>query len=313
MDNSVIVSDIGKCFGHGNHKVRALDGVSLQVKRGELFGLIGPDGAGKTTLFRIVASLMLPDCGHAEVEGFDTVAQYREIRKIIGYMPGRFSLYQDLSVEENLKFFATLFGSDIKKSYPGIQPIYRYLEPFKKRKAGKLSGGMKQKLALCCALIHDPKVLLLDEPTTGVDPVSRKEFWEMLGLLQDKGITVIASTPYMNEAMRCHRVCLLQNGKVVGCDSPENIRRAFPFKVLSVKSAEMFRLLEELRRYPGCHACYPFGAYHHFYCKQGSVQADTLQQFLENQGYTDIKIKESEPTIEDCFMDLMSQGGKDGN
>lgn len=313
METSVVASLVSKSFGHGNHRVQALDGVSLRIERGELFGIIGPDGSGKTTLFRILASLMLPDKGRAYIEDFDTVSQYRDIRKIIGYMPGRFSLYQDLSVEENLKFFATLFGSDIEKSYPNIRPIYRYLEPFKTRKAGKLSGGMKQKLALCCALIHNPKVLLLDEPTTGVDPVSRLEFWEMLDLLKAQGITVIASTPYMNEAMRCQRLCFLQNGKVVGCDTPENIRKAFPFKVFSVKSADKFRLLGDLRNFPACHACYPFGAYHHFYYKEGTIRMEELESYLASLQHEEIKIKESEPTIEDCFMELMSQGGEHGN
>ncbi|MDE7338158.1 MAG: ABC transporter ATP-binding protein, partial [Bacteroidales bacterium] len=190
-DYSVSARNLSKKFGHGHHAVQAVDGVSFDVKKGELFGLIGPDGAGKTTLFRLLTSLMVPDSGTAVVEGFDTVKDYRQIRRIIGYMPGRFSLYQDLSVEENLKFFATLFGSTVAKSYDAIKPIYRYLEPFKKRMAGRLSGGMKQKLALCCALVHAPKVLFLDEPTTGVDPVSRKEFWEMLGTLQDQGISIV--------------------------------------------------------------------------------------------------------------------------
>ena len=266
-DYSVSARDLSKKFGHGHHAVQAVDGVSFDVKKGELFGLIGPDGAGKTTLFRLLTSLMVPDSGTAVIDGFDTVKDYRQIRQSIGYMPGRFSLYQDLSVEENLKFFATLFGSTVAKSYESIKPIYRYLEPFKKRMAGKLSGGMKQNLALCCALVHSPKVLFLDEPTTGVDPVSRKEFWEMLGTLREQGISIVASTPYMNEAVRCHRIAFVQNGKISECDTPENIRRKFPYAILAVKSRDAFTLLQDLRKFPEAHSCYSFGNYQHLYLK----------------------------------------------
>lgn len=309
---SVIAQNISKKFGHGNQQVKALDHVSLQVERGELFGLIGPDGSGKTTLFRILSSLMIPDEGQSLVEGLDTVNDYRDIRRIIGYMPGRFSLYQDLSVEENLKFFATLFGTSIAQSYASIKSIYRYLEPFRERKAGNLSGGMKQKLALCCALIHSPKVLFLDEPTTGVDPVSRKEFWEMLDVLQQKGITIIASTPYMNEAVRCRRICFMQEGKVIGCDYPDNIRKTFPYRVFAVRSQDSFRLLQDLRQFPQAHSCYSFGSYQHLYLP---TQADPqlLGRYLEEKNHREIKIKEIEAGIEDCFMIRMSKGGRDGN
>lgn len=310
--SSVIVSHVSKYFGRGTHRIKAVDDISLRVEKGELFGIIGPDGAGKTTLFRMMTSLLLPDEGQVRVEGYNTVVQYKEIRRIIGYMPGRFSLYQDLSVEENLNFFATLFGTDIRANYDFIRPIYSYLEPFKKRKAGNLSGGMKQKLALCCALIHNPKVLFLDEPTTGVDPVSRKEFWEMLGLMQEKDITVVASTPYMSEAVRCHRICFVQEGKVIGCDTPQNIRAAFPWQVFSVKSTEIFRLLQDLRAYPECRACHAFGASQHIYLPAGS-DADALHRYLNEKGHTDIRIKAIEAGIEDCFMNLMAeQGGNDG-
>lgn len=311
-DYSVSARDLSKKFGHGHHAVRAVDGVSFDVKRGELFGLIGPDGAGKTTLFRLLTSLMIPDSGSAVVEGFDTVRDYRQIRRIIGYMPGRFSLYQDLSVEENLKFFATLFGSTVAKSYDSIKPIYRYLEPFKKRMAGKLSGGMKQKLALCCALVHSPKVLFLDEPTTGVDPVSRKEFWEMLGTLQDQGISIVASTPYMNEAVRCHRIAFVQEGKISECDTPENIRRKFPHAILAVKSRDTFALLQDLRKFPEAHSCYSFGNYQHLYLhSEGGAgnSAARLQEYLEQKGHQDIIIKPIEASIEDCFMLRMSKEG----
>lgn len=317
-DYSVSARNLSKKFGHGHHAVQAVDGVSFDVKKGELFGLIGPDGAGKTTLFRLLTSLMVPDSGTAVIEGFDTVKDYRQIRQIIGYMPGRFSLYQDLSVEENLKFFATLFGSTVAKSYESIKPIYRYLEPFKKRMAGKLSGGMKQKLALCCALVHSPKVLFLDEPTTGVDPVSRKEFWEMLGTLREQGISIVASTPYMNEAVRCHRIAFVQNGKISECDTPENIRRKFPYAILAVKSRDAFTLLQDLRKFPEAHSCYSFGNYQHLYLKttahDGTGSGDSaarLQAYLEMKGHRDIRIQPMEASIEDCFMLRMSKEGGD--
>ncbi|MDE6630539.1 MAG: ABC transporter ATP-binding protein [Bacteroidales bacterium] len=313
-DYSVSARNLSKKFGHGHHAVQAVDGVSFDVKKGELFGLIGPDGAGKTTLFRLLTSLMVPDSGTAVVEGFDTVKDYRQIRRIIGYMPGRFSLYQDLSVEENLKFFATLFGSTVAKSYDAIKPIYRYLEPFKKRMAGRLSGGMKQKLALCCALVHAPKVLFLDEPTTGVDPVSRKEFWEMLGTLQDQGISIVASTPYMNEAVRCHRIAFVQDGKISECDTPENIRRKFPHAILAVRSRDAFSLLQDLRKFPEAHSCYSFGNYQHLYLhSEGGADgsAARLQEYLEGKGHQDIRIEPIEASIEDCFMLRMNKEGGD--
>ncbi|MDE5762223.1 MAG: ABC transporter ATP-binding protein [Bacteroidales bacterium] len=313
-DYSVSARNLSKKFGHGHHAVQAVDGVSFDVKKGELFGLIGPDGAGKTTLFRLLTSLMVPDSGTAVVEGFDTVKDYRQIRRIIGYMPGRFSLYQDLSVEENLKFFTTLFGSTVAKSYDAIKPIYRYLEPFKKRMAGRLSGGMKQKLALCCALVHAPKVLFLDEPTTGVDPVSRKEFWEMLGTLQDQGISIVASTPYMNEAVRCHRIAFVQDGKISECDTPENIRRKFPHAILAVKSRDAFSLLQDLRKFPEAHSCYSFGNYQHLYLhSEGGADgcAARLHEYLEGKGHQDIRIEPIEASIEDCFMLRMNKEGGD--
>ena len=218
---AVEVSQITKVFGKGN--IPAVDDVSFSVDRGELFGIIGPDGAGKTTLFRMLTTLLLPDGGGASVDGYDIVKDYKSIRNTIGYMPGRFSLYQDLTIEENLNFFATLFNTTIDENYHLIRDIYVQIEKFKDRRAGKLSGGMKQKLALCCALIHRPSILFLDEPTTGVDPVSRKEFWEMLRMLKGQGITILVSTPYMDEATRCDRIALFQSGKILTSDTPENI------------------------------------------------------------------------------------------
>lgn len=220
----LIIQDIVKTYGAKDDKVTALQGISFEVERGELFGLIGPDGAGKTSLIRIIATLLLPDSGTVQLDGFDTVKDYKEIRKRLGYMPGKFSLYPDLTVEENINFFATIFNTTLKANYDLVKEIYSQIEPFKNRRAGKLSGGMKQKLALSCALIHRPSVLLLDEPTTGVDVVSRKEFWDMLKGLKLQGITILVSTPYMDEAGRCDRIALIQNGKVLSLDTPSSIQ-----------------------------------------------------------------------------------------
>jgi ABC-2 type transport system ATP-binding protein len=243
--NSVIIENISKSYAD----VLAVDDVSLTIEKGEIFGFIGPDGAGKTSLFRMLTTLLIPDKGKATVEGFDIVKDYTKIRSSVGYMPGRFSLYQDLTVEENLNFFAAVFGTTIQENYNLIKDIYVMLEPFKKRKAGKLSGGMKQKLALCCALIHKPKILFLDEPTTGVDPVSRNEFWDMLGNLRKEGITIVVSTPYMDEANKCDRIALMQKGKIMETDFLKNIISRFPRKLFAVKSDGMFVLLNELREY----------------------------------------------------------------
>ena len=252
---AVSVENITKRYG----KTVALDGVSFEVEKGELFGIIGPDGAGKTTLFRIIATLILADSGTASVDGFDVVRDYKELRKRIGYMPGRFSLYQDLTVEENLSFFAAVFGTTIRENYHLVEGIYKLLEPFRKRRAGKLSGGMKQKLALCCALIHKPDILYLDEPTTGVDPVSRKEFWEMLGKLQQEGITIVVSTPYMDEANLCDRIALIKGGRFLQIDTPQNIRQGFSAPLWAVRSEKMHRLLDDVRAFPGVDNCYAFG------------------------------------------------------
>ena len=236
---SITVSNISKSY----KKVKALENISFGVKPGELFGLIGPDGAGKTTLFRILTTLLIANEGEASVAGFDVIKDYKSIRKNVGYMPGKFSLYQDLTVEENLDFFATIFGTTIEENYDLIKDIYVQIEPFKDRRAGKLSGGMKQKLALCCALIHKPKVLFLDEPTTGVDPVSRKEFWEMLKRLQQKDITILVSTPYMDEAALCDRIALIQDGKVLEIDTPEAIVKHFPKQIYNVSANNMYQLI----------------------------------------------------------------------
>ena len=264
--SSVSVSRLSKSYT----LIKALDDVSFEVQKGELFGIIGPDGAGKTTLFRLLTTLILPDSGSAVVEDFDVVKDYASVRRIIGYMPGKFSLYQDLTVEENLNFFATVFNTTVKENYHLIEDIYKHIEPFKTRRAGKLSGGMKQKLALSCALIHKPKVLFLDEPTTGVDPVSRKEFWEMLLKLKSQGITIIVSTPYMDEARLCDRIALMQNGKFLRIDSPENIIASYPQRLWSVIADNMHGLLNDLRSCPYVKSSFSFGAsYHVISCHYG--------------------------------------------
>ena len=282
-----------------------MGGISFDVKRGEIFGLIGPDGAGKTTIFRILTTLLLPDRGTASVDGFDVVADYKEIRNRVGYMPGRFSLYQDLTVEENLNFFATVFNTTIEENYELVKDIYQQIEPFKKRRAGKLSGGMKQKLALCCALIHKPSVLFLDEPTTGVDPVSRKEFWGMLKKLKEQGITILVSTPYMDEASQCDRIALIQNGEFLKIDTPDTIIEQYRNKLWAVKSDSMYKLLTDLRANEQTKNCFAFGDKHHVSIDNIQLTISGLKELLEKKGHLNIDIKEIEPTIEDCFMQLI--------
>ena len=297
---SISVQHISKNF----KDVVALKDVSFEVKKGELFGLIGPDGAGKTTLFRVLTTLMLADKGTATVADFDVVNQYKEIRNHVGYMPGKFSLYQDLTVEENLSFFATIFGTTIEANYDLIEDIYVQIAPFKNRRAGKLSGGMKQKLALCCALIHKPKVLFLDEPTTGVDPVSRKEFWEMLKRLQKKGITILVSTPYMDEAELCDRIALIQDGEILEIDTPQNIVKHFPKPLYNVSANKMYELIESLKKYEHQYSVYPFGEYVHYTDKRENFNLDELKHYLAAQNLSNIQITQTNPTIEDTFMEL---------
>ncbi len=301
--NTIELKNIVKTYSTKKNKITAVDDVSFSVKEGELFGLIGPDGAGKSSLFRILTTLLLADTGSASVMGLDVINDYKEIRKIVGYMPGRFSLYQDLTVEENLEFFATIFNTTIEANYNLIADIYIQLEPFKKRRAGKLSGGMKQKLALCCALIHKPKVLFLDEPTTGVDPVSRKEFWDMLRRLKEQGISILVSTPYMDEAKLCDRIALIQNGKILEIDTPQNIVDRFDSTLYAVYSDNMFKLLTDLRSFPKTKSCFAFGDKHHLVLKDKNFDLNELNTYLQNQ--TNLEIKKIEPGIEDCFMRLM--------
>lgn len=291
-------------------KVQALRGVSFDVEEGEIFGLIGPDGAGKTSLFRILTTLLLADSGTATVDGLDVVHDYKAIRRRIGYMPGRFSLYSDLSVEENLEFFATIFGATIKENYHLVEDIYKQIEPFRERKAGKLSGGMKQKLALSCALIHAPRVLFLDEPTTGVDPVSRKEFWEMLKKLKrEHGITVVVSTPYMDEAMQCDRIALIQDGAFLRIDTPQGIIAAYDRTLWAVSSDDMHRLLHDLRECRDIDTAFSFGESFHVTVGDTITPAE-LVAFLAGRGHGDVHVEPVEASIEDCFMALMKTPGE---
>ena len=297
---SIIVQNISKSY----KTKKAVENVSFEVKKGEIFGLIGPDGAGKTTLFRILTTLLKANEGNASVLGFDVIKNYKSIRSSVGYMPGKFSLYQDLTVEENLTFFATLFGTSIEENYDLIKEIYIQIEPFKKRRAGALSGGMKQKLALCCALIHAPKVLFLDEPTTGVDPISRKEFWEMLKRLQQKGITILVSTPYMDEASLCDRIALIQNGLLLKIDSPENITKNYDKVIYDVSTKNRHKLIHDLKNFPSQYSVYTFGEFIHYIDKQKKFNSEELLQYLKDKNHTEIEIKTAIVTIEDVFMDL---------
>ncbi len=301
---AIEVSHIVKTYNKG--KTLAVDDVSFSVEKGEMFGLIGPDGSGKSSIFRILTTLLLPDKGSATVAGHDAVKEYKAIRSIVGYMPGRFSLYQDLSVEENLSFFATLFNTTIEENYSLIKDIYTQLEPFKTRRAGKLSGGMKQKLALCCALIHKPEVLFLDEPTTGVDVMSRKEFWEMLKRLQKEGITVLVSTSYMDEANMCDRIGLIQGGKLLRVNTPSNIIGEYPDRLYALKAGAPYRLLKDLSAYPERADSYSSGAYVHLRFKNPDQGSEgRLLEYLHSKGHEDVELKETEATVEDCFIRLM--------
>jgi ABC-type multidrug transport system ATPase subunit len=294
------VDGVGKAYGD----TPALLDVSFEVAPGELFGLIGPDGAGKTTLIRILTTLLLADKGTATVLDHDVVSDFRAIRRLVGYMPGRFSLYQDLSVAENLQFFATVFGTTVEANYHLVKDIYTQLEPFRNRLAGKLSGGMKQKLALCCALIHAPKVLFLDEPTTGVDPVSRKDFWGMLGRLRDSGITIVVSTPYMDEAARCDRIALVQRGRIIAMDSLSAMLASHATETFAVRGDHLFRILTDLRAYPGTRYCFAFGQEHHLVLQGDAGGPAAVEAHLRQLGHDAVSIRRIEPNIEDVFIAL---------
>ncbi len=299
----IAVSDVSFSYG----QTTAVDDVSFEISEAELFGFIGPDGAGKTTLFRILATLLIPACGSATVDGLDVVKDYRALRRRLGYMPGRFSLYQDLTVEENLRFYASVFGTTVEENYDLVRDIYAQIEPFRDRRAGALSGGMKQKLALSCALIHRPRVLLLDEPTTGVDAVSRGEFWEMLSRLKRSGITIVVSTPYMDEASRCDRVALMQSGRLLAIDTPSAIRGRFDHPLLAVRAAERHELLGALRAFPHARSVYPFGEFAHYADQRDDVRPEEIRGYLEQRGLTAVEVHRITADIEDVFMDEMRE------
>jgi len=305
MQNIIEASGISKKF----EATQALKDISFDVIEDEIFGFIGPDGSGKTTLFRIITTLILPDEGEIKVLGLDAVKGFKELRKDIGYMPGRFSLYHDLSVEENLNFYATVFGTTVRENYDLISDIYSHIEPFKKRLAGKLSGGMKQKLALSCALIHKPRLLVLDEPTTGVDAVSRSEFWEILKKLKQHSMTIVVSTPYMDEAMKCDRVALIQEGKTLSIDRPEKIKAGFSRRLFSARAPEKYRLINVLREYPEILSVYPFGDSVHITFRNDNFD-DSLYEYLRAKGIYEVIISESQAGIEDRFLELMGNGAK---
>ena len=301
--DAISIENITKSYG----TTKAVQDVSLTVGAGELFGLIGPDGAGKTTLFKMLVTLIKPDAGQATVLGKDVVRDFRALRQTVGYMPGRFSLYPDLSVEENLSFFAAVFGTTLATNYDLIREIYVQLEPFKTRRAGKLSGGMKQKLALCCALIHKPDVLFLDEPTTGVDAVSRKEFWEMLQSLKRRGLTIMVSTPYMDEASQCDRIALIQTGKLLAIDTPMGVEKLFSQPLFAVRANDTYRLIQDLRAAPFTVTCYAFGEYLHLTTRPG-ITPDMINGYLSDRQHTTLDVKPIEAGIEDSFMSLMQHG-----
>ena len=303
MTRPIVVDGLTKRFG----AVVALSDLSLDVDQGEVFGLVGPDGGGKTTLFRILTTLLVPEAGSAAVLGLDVLRDMWAIRERVGYMPGRFSLYPDLTVEENLEFFAAVFGTSIKEGYSIIEPIYRQIEPFRQRRAGALSGGMKQKLALSCALIHRPEVLFLDEPTTGVDAVSRREFWDLLTDLKKSGLTILVATPYMDEAARCDRVALMQEGRILAIDAPEDIGNRFTAPLFSVHGSDRYRMLQVLREYPNLKSVSPFGSELHYADSRPDAAAADIQRFLQSRGFDDAVVTRIEPGIEDTFMALIGE------
>lgn len=301
MLNPIVVEEISKSY----EEVRALNNISFDVRSGEIFGLIGPDGGGKTSLFRILCTLLLPDSGTAFIQGNHIVRDYKKIRKTIGYMPGKFSLYQDLSVEENLSLFASIFGTTIEENYDLVKDIYSQIEPFKDRRAGQLSGGMKQKLALSCALIHRPEVLFLDEPTTGVDPVSRKEFWGMLKKLKTHGITILVSTPYMDEADLCDRIGLIQEGDLLSISSPPDLIQGFGRDLWAIKTDQKHKIIQALRSYQNTYSVFSFGDAIHYIDKRSQFTEKDIIKILEKLNLENYSVNKVEPTVEDCFMDLM--------
>jgi ABC-2 type transport system ATP-binding protein len=311
MSAAIVALGLVKRYG----RVVALDDVSFEIQPGELFGFIGPDGGGKTTLFRILTTLLVPDAGSAQVLGRDVVREMWELRRRIGYMPGRFALYPDLSVEENLRFFASVFGTTVEQQYAQIAPIYSQLEPFRDRRAGALSGGMKQKLALCCALVHRPEILLLDEPTTGVDAVSRREFWDLLATLRGGGLTIVVSTPYMDEADRCDRVALVQQGRLLAVDVPAALAKRFDRPLFAVQAADRYRTLLALRDFPHAHSVLPFGETLHYTDERTGLSTEAIARelaaHLGARSLAGVDVRPTSPTIEDAFIALMGSPSPD--
>jgi len=297
--NEIEIHNLYKSYG----PTKALDNLSLSVEKNGFYGLIGPDGAGKSSLMRIITSLLLPDSGSVIVGGLDPVKDYKKLRLKLGYMPGKFSLYQDLSVEENLKFFARVFGTTIEENYHLIKPVYSQIEPFKNRRAGKLSGGMKQKLALSCALVHKPEILILDEPTTGVDAVSRREFWDMLAEIRKSGITILVSTPYMEEAVLCDKISLMFDGKVVDSGSPDDITSGFKNNLFIIKSANVPLLLNVLRGMEGLKSVNSFGQTIHVVADSSETGKPEIEEFLQKNNVSGCSVEQSPAGIEDCFID----------
>lgn len=300
---SIIVTNLNKSYGN----LKVLKDISFEVNSSEIFGLIGADGSGKSTLFDILVSLKSADSGEVVAMGMNVKNEYKSLRKVIGYMPGRFSLYQDLSIIENLNFFASIYKTSLSEGYDLIKEIYDQIEPFKNRSAGKLSGGMKQKLALCCALIHHPKILFLDEPTTGVDPVSRREFWQILNRLKCKGITIVVSTPYMDEAVQCDRVALIQNGEIMKIETPQMIINSFSKTLYGIKNKERHTIFKLLSRYQNTYSCYTFGQSIHQTFINQNEEPQNLELYLKLNNTHNSSITEINPTIEDCFIELSKQ------
>lgn len=306
MPLGIKIQNISKNFDD----IIALRDVDIEISPGELFGFIGPDGGGKTTLFRILTSLLIPSSGVASIGEFDVVKDYKMIRRNTGYMPGRFSLYMDLTVEENLSFYASIFNTTVRENYDLIKDVYEQIEPFKKRRAGDLSGGMKQKLALSCALSHSPEIIILDEPTTGVDAVSRMEFWELLKKMQKRGMTIVVSTPYMDEAALCDRVALIQKGTILAVDKPQEIVNQYQGNLYSVKADNMFRLISDLEAIEDTNHIFRFGESIHITTNNNNDKEyrKKVESSLESAGYSSIVIKKEEPVIEDCFLSFMDSG-----
>ncbi len=308
--SAITIQGINKRYG----KLQALTEITIEVEEGEVYGLVGPDGAGKSTLFNILTTLLLPDSGSIQLLGMDILNDYKSVRQVIGYLPGTFSLYPDLTVQENLDFFAAMYKSRIEDNMRIIEPIWKQLAPFARRKAGKLSGGMKQKLALCCALIHCPKILFLDEPTTGVDPVSRKEFWDILKSIRQHGITVVVSTPYMDEATRCDRIAMIQEGRIIGINTPTAFVKNFHGRLYTFKTDHIFQLLQAMDQCPIDCNYYPYGEHCHIvFYEDERTALPHFEQYLREKGLAYEEFHSIEPSVEDCFIEIVQRKEADAS